>query len=1056
MPESSASGSVAGSSIPVEEKKAFGRIFPLGTRRRRFVRWAIVTFFPPGGRRRRFLEKTVRGVFALIAVTRNRVTAVIVEVRYATIRIRMEWLRQRADIDNRDGDLGFVRYKDWSSRLPPDQETLTAQRRLFASWPRPPTIRVVVVDGKGALADTCESLAEQTWGLVEVTIVSPGGLVQELRRLRDGHPGDLVILLRAGDQLRADTAYEAAQAAWRDPLLELVYWDDDLAKVAGVWKWFSAGQPRRVYSRRQLRKLGNPRIKPGWSPDLLTCANYIGRSFALRARYFDAELAGQHARNGLDDDSLWWESLLGLDLCAEQVIRLPMVLQALAGRNEQVESRHLEMVDRRLARLGWPARAELGPNCVYLEWGDENVVPVSVIIPTRHNRELLTGAFDLIRSANWPDLDLIIVDNGGRSEENEAWYADQAGDLDPTIIWWEEPFNYSAANNRGAAAASGEVLVFLNDDTASEHPGWLANLCGWALRPEIGVVGLQLMDGDGLIQHGGVILGMHGFADHLFQGMPPHSNSLIGSTDWTRNAVAATGACLAVRRSVFEQVGGFDERLVLCGSDVVLGLKAIQAGFRNVVSAATPVKHLESATRGPGSDPAEDVFTSYWFYQRWLMGGDPFWSPSLSADFPRPSMKYRTELTILERLTRILKRPMEVFHQRNDAAEAHTWALISEADRDLPEVVAEGHRAIQGFRPVTSINWFVPEFQSPFYGGIHTVFRLADHLATHHGVENRFMVMTGPANHDERWYRSGISVAFPSMADCPVVYHNSFDFDPEAVPSADIAMATMWTTAYFAAQTPGQDRRFYLIQDYEPMFHPAGTLYGLAEHSYRLGLYGLCNTGHLADIYRDRYGGVADCFWPAVDGQIFHDHDRPAPDPDRPVTVFLYARPGHLRNCWELAARALRLVKTHLADDVRIITAGSWTPPDDLEAELVHLGQLDYHETGPLYRACDIGVALTVSEHPSYLPLELMACGTAVVALDNPAGDWLLQDDHNCVRAPMTSMGLADEIISLAEDPARRQRLAKQGRADIAARYGNWERNLAGVYAYLCDPESRR
>ena len=194
------------------------------------------------------------------------------------------------------------------------------------------------------------------------------------------------------------------------------------------------------------------------------------------------------------------------------------------------------------------------------------------------------------------------------------------------------------------------------------------------------------------------------------------------------------------------------------------------------------------------------------------------------------------------------------------------------------------------------------------------------------------------------------------MADSQIVYHDSFAYDPNDVPPADAAIATMWTTAYYAAPTPGQTRRFYLIQDFEPMFYPAGTLYALAEHSYRMGLYGLCNTGHLADIYRDRYGGGAKHFWPAVDGSIFHSRGRTEPDPDRPVTVFIYARPGHMRNCWELAARAVRLVKDQLADNVRIVTAGSWAFPEHMDALITHMGQLDYRETGPLYRSCDIGV----------------------------------------------------------------------------------------------------
>ncbi len=989
---------------------------------------------------------------------------VVREARTAAGRTRAEWQRRRHErglgsqvSEARDAHSPGVTYRDWFCRLPPDPSVLAVQRQWFEEWSRPPRVWAVVVDDGGDTAATEASLKDQTWGSLEIVGTEPGGLAGEFEKLSRDCPGDLVVLLRAGDRLRPDAVYRMAQAVWRDPWLELVYWDDGLADLAEVWEWYLEGMPEGTYSGDDLGRVALPRIKPGWSPDLLVGANYIGRAFAVRARGLDPETARRYQDAGPDDDSLWWDLLLGLEVGDQQVCRLPAVLQTLTRRNDKVESRHRELVERRLARDDWPAGAEVDPHGIAMNpvWNPEHVVSVTIVIATRHNRELLEGALDLIRSANHPALELIVVDNGGRSDDNEAWYRTHAADLRPRIIWWDEPFNYSAVNNRAAARAGGEVLVFLNDDTSPGHPSWLDNLCGWALRPGIGVVGLQLIDDDGLIQHGGVVMGMTGLAGHLFQGMAPDSDSLLGPTGWTRNTVAVTGACLAVRRSVFEEIGGFDERLELCGSDVVLGLRARQAGYRNVVSAATPVGHRESATRGR-EVPENDVFASYWAYQRWLMCGDPYFSPNLSLAHPEPVLHCEENPGVLKRLTTMLGRPMEVFHQRNDPGEAHALALVSQADRDLTEAVHRGHRDVRGRREVETVNWFVPEFQNPFYGGIHTVFRLADHLAINHGVENRFMVMTGPVDHDERWYRSGIAAAFESLADSSIVYHDSFAFDPDDVPPADAALATMWPTAYFAARTPGQTRRFYLIQDYEPMFYPAGTLYALAEHSYRMGLYGLCNTGHLADVYRERYRGVARHFWPAVDDSIFHSRGRMDPDPDRPVTVFVYARPGHLRNCWELAARAVLLVKEALADDVRIVTAGSWAFPEHMDALITHLGQLDYQETGPLYRTCDIGVALTTSEHPSYLPLELMACGASVVTFENPAGDWLLRHDHNCMQAPQTADGLAAEIVALVRDPARRRRLSDQGLVDIADRHAHWGRNLAGVYDYLCDPESHR
>ena len=134
--------------------------------------------------------------------------------------------------------------------------------------------------------------------------------------------------------------------------------------------------------------------------------------------------------------------------------------------------------------------------------------------------------------------------------------------------------------------------------------------------------------------------------------------------------------------------------------------------------------------------------------------------------------------------------------------------------------------------------------------------------------------------------------------------------------------------------------------------------------------------------------------------------------------------------------------------------AGSWATPDDLGRGIEHLGFLDYGDTGPLYRTCDVGLTLQVSEHPSYLPLELLACGVPVVAFDHPAGDWLLRHDHNCLRTRRTRDGLVEALGRLVADPALRVRLGAQGAADVRAGMADWDGALAGIHGFLTDPDA--
>jgi GT2 family glycosyltransferase/glycosyltransferase involved in cell wall biosynthesis len=921
------------------------------------------------------------------------------------------------------------------------------RQRLAASATRDPQrFAIIVLPGDDRrLQTTLASVRAQSWPWWEVTALVPGGTShasghgadERLRLLSSADPRSvdrvleelppraLVLFLLAGDALAPDCLYEVAVTVRRDPFIDLITWDDE------VTEW-GHGRPRL-------------RLRPWWSPRTLVSANYLDRSFAIRASRVPLPVSS----HGSLGPAQIWDLLLGCDIAGDRVASIPRTLSTAAREYSLARDAAAAVVDAALRRRGWPARARSSePGGVRVEWALDRWPTVSVVIPTRHNRRLLGPLLSDLAHADYPSLEVIVADNGGRSPDNERWYETQP--LRPTILWWERPFNYSAVNNAAARRATGEVLLFLNDDIRAERdPAWLKEMVGWLTVSDVGAVGMQLLDDEGRIQHGGVILGLTGFAGHLFAGTRPGCDTLLGSTTWNRDVLAVTAACLAVRRVDFEGVGGFDESFTLCGSDVALCLALRERGLGSVCLPNTGLTHLESATRGRDV-PANDFFVSWWRYQRWIRSGDPYYNPRLSMTSTSPRLKAAHEPSAAQLASPYIGRSVAVFHSRDDLPRAGQLARQCRISPQSVRAVREVHRRAPRDGALRSVNWYIPGIDSPFYGGIYTALRIAAKLAGDHGVENRFVVCGGgPA----AFIESGISAAFPILRDSPVVIADTRAALMKA-PPADAAIATLWTTAYDVAKYGRACRKYYLVQDFEPMFYPAGTIYALAEESYRLGLYGLCNTANLASIYRS-YGGVATHFVPAVNGEVFHAAGRRVWRRGEPITLFVYARPGHWRNCWELAEPALMELKDQFADGIRILAAGSWSvpPPSHRMPAITHLGLLDYAETGRLYRRCDIGLALTVSEHPSYLPLELMACGVGVVAFDNPAGSWLLRDGENCLLAPRTVDGLVDRVQVLVRDAALRERLVAQGLEDIAARHADWDRALAGVHAFLSNPE---
>ncbi|MFN8050851.1 MAG: glycosyltransferase [Acidimicrobiales bacterium] len=884
-------------------------------------------------------------------------------------------------------------------------------------------VEVIVVMRAGAsdrdLAATRASIGAQRWGHLTTTAATRADLAAHLAV---GDPDRMVVLLEAGDTLEADAALLVADKMWQKPHLHVVAFDRDVTTAEGV----------------------EPRFIPEWSPDLLLSANYVGHGFAVRA-----SIAAAAMDAGPIVGDLSWGLLLRCDVDAERAARIDRVL--LHERSHAASVAPLAELQAAVDRRGLDGEVALDASGdVRVRWRRTSPTSVTVVVPSRHNRPLLEVLLPSLRETDHPDWELIVVDNSGETPDKVAWYDEHLEGIDAQVLWWTEPFNYSAVNNAAVRLGRGDVVVFLNDDTRVRSPEWLWELSSWASDPAIGTVGVRLIDGEGKIQHGGVVVGMSGFADHMFAGLPPRSDTLMGSTTWYRDVSANTAACVAIRRSLFDEIGGFDERFVLLGSDVVLGLDCGLRGYRNLVTSAVDVDHLEATTRG-GDVPVADMYTSYWRYQRLLRTGDPYYSKALSLNSPKVELRRANDPTPIERVGEAIGRHFVVFRQQASEDEALMLASMCSVPDEVLDGVRAAHEAIVGERAVHTVNWFIPDFDNPFYGGVATILRIAAHLHRYHGVENRFVCWAGP---NEAWVRSGLRAIFPELGDSEIFFH---DGSPTAgfggIPDCDAAIATQWPTAYMLAAYEGAARKFYLIQDFEPMFHAAGTMYALAEETYKLGLYGICNTTSMEKFYREDYGGTGLAFMPSVDTEVFHSRGRVERDPDDPTSVFLYARPGHWRNCWEMVSLALDELKSTYGDRLRIMTAGAWAKPDDLGKGIDHLGLLDYRSTGDLYRRADIGISLTVSPHPSYLPVELMACGAAVVAFDLPPGYWILRDGEDCVLARRTVPSLVSAVSSLIDDPVLRHRVQAGGRDIVARNHSDWDHSLARIYHFLSDPE---
>jgi len=378
------------------------------------------------------------------------------------------------------------------------------------------------------------------------------------------------------------------------------------------------------------------------------------------------------------------------------------------------------------------------------------------------------------------------------------------------------------------------------------------------------------------------------------------------------------------------------------------------------------------------------------------------------------------------------------------ASNVAVWMDFSEKEVEASQIL---HTLYPGPLPLRSLGWFVPDFYHPFYGGVHTILRFAEHLQRH-GVRNHFFVAgTSPAPR----IANLIKEAFPALGEAPVTRMAGYEGIP-SLPETDAGIATLWSTAYVLLKYNQTRRKFYFLQDYEPLFYPAGSTAAQVEATYHFGFYGLANTPAVKQIYEEQHGGRAEFFLPCVDTQVFRPS--PQPIPSRPFTMFFYGRPEHPRNGFELGAAALRQVKQHLGTGVRIVAAGaSWDPAEhELKGVVENLGLLSYTQTADLYRTCDAGLVLMFTRHPSYLPLELMASGCLVVTNRNPATQWLLRDRENCLLAQSSATCLATALEWAAAHPDERRAITATAAREVQTRYSDWGREIDKVYRYMCDP----
>lgn len=512
----------------------------------------------------------------------------------------------------------------------------TIEAQLYGLWD------LCIVAGANVSFDATAKLLPDTADNRKIRWMS-GGATSDIGQLINAglgrSQGDFVVILPEQGKLAEDALFEIVAALQTSPKLDFLYSDED---------WID-GQGRRLL----------PQFKPDWNIDLALGHDMVGNLAAYRR---SAVLSIGGARPGLPTGHGYDLSLrMGGATAPHRIRHIPRILyHRLYGENGAAHFSSWEMsetlaVNRAIARdflvnAGRPdatvVAAVESPLTTRVIWPVPDPAPlVSLIVPTRDHLELISRCVaGILHRTDYPAIELLILDHDSQDKTTLAFLAHlKAKDARVRVLPISGPFNYAAMNNRALREARGDVVVLLNNDIDVIGPGWLREMVSHALRPDVGAVGAKLLYEDGLIQHAGVVLGVGthaggcGVAGHFGHGADRRDIGYFGQYAVTREVSAVTGACMALRREVYAEVGGLDEaNLPVAFNDVDLCLRIRDHGLRIVWTPFAELYHLESRSRGTDTTPeqiARAAREADYMRARWgqVLDQDPFYN----ANFDR-------------------------------------------------------------------------------------------------------------------------------------------------------------------------------------------------------------------------------------------------------------------------------------------------------------------------------------------------------------------------------------------------------------------------------------
>ena len=447
---------------------------------------------------------------------------------------------------------------------------------------------ICIADDNSTLDETIETLKDYEKNeKIKIVYRKENGMISKSSNSAlEIAKGEFVTLLDNDDLLENDALYYIVEALNNDSKLDMIYTDEDKLDFNG-------------------RKM-EPHFKPDYSPDTLMSVNYICHLCCMRKSIVD-ELGGFRSKF---DGSQDYDLFLRFTEKTNKIYHIRKILYhwrqtktstaGYMGNKSYAYVAGKKAIEDALKRRKIDGTVIDNPHVsTYLVKYANNNPLISIIIPIKDKAKMTKRCIDSLYEKNtYKNFEIILVDNNSSEDETFKMIDEYKKKDNFKVLRLECEFNYAYINNEAAKIASGDYLLFLNNDTEILDSDVLEWMVGYASQSHVGCVGIKLLYPDKLVQHAGVVLGYGGVAGHIYVTASNNDNGLFGRLCMPYDYTAVTAACLMIDKKKFDLVNGFDEKLKVALNDVDLNLKVLDKGYYNVCLSNITMFHYESKSRG--------------------------------------------------------------------------------------------------------------------------------------------------------------------------------------------------------------------------------------------------------------------------------------------------------------------------------------------------------------------------------------------------------------------------------------------------------------------------